>query len=75
LVSTKSQPLEFADVPAMSFAYWCAVQDGTVTDKEPYWVRADDRIEMNLFPVLVDALCNAVDDQCTSKDAEARKKP
>ena len=48
-------------------------EDGTVTDEEPYWVRLSDILEENLFPDLMDALCDAIDDQCWSEDEERRK--
>jgi hypothetical protein len=32
-----------------------------------------DIIEVNLLPVLMDALCDAIDDQCMSEDAEGAR--
>ena len=48
-------------------------EDGTITDKEPYWVAVNDITEDNLFPMLMIALLDAIDDQCSCKDAERRK--
>jgi len=35
-------------------------EDGTITDKEPYWVAVNDITEDNLFPVLMIALLHAM---------------
>jgi hypothetical protein len=48
-------------------------EDGRTTAKEPYWVTVDDLTEDNLFPMLMIALLDAIDDQCSCKDAERRK--
>jgi hypothetical protein len=48
-------------------------EDGTVTDKAPYWVEANEILDDDLFPDLTDALCDAIDDRCKSEDEERRR--
>jgi len=75
----KRKALFVVDIPTTTFSLEILAmprefhEDGTVTDEEPYWVRLSDILEENLFPDLMDALCDAIDDQCWSEDEERRK--
>jgi hypothetical protein len=66
----KKNALCIADIPEMAFELQILAMpkefhaDGTITDEDPYWVTVNDIMEDNLFPALMIALCDAIDDQC-----------
>jgi len=69
----KKKALFVVDIPTTTFSVEILAtpqefhKDGTVTGEKPYWVRLSE------FPDPMDALCDAIDDQCWSEDEERRK--